>query len=404
MGINALLPVRLVAVAALVLCVGAVGPVQAVGAGPKASGVGPVGVRPQKLGGLPGAIWSGAVAMNAAGQVVGTSSFDPEGAAQRPFLWQRGRIRDLGRFADSSAVAIDINEAGQVLVRSGWHVPSERARAWVWDRGRVAEVGPLAGGVEPVEINDRGQVLLMTLAADGQRRAAVWRAGTLTVLRPLPGGGGPSASDLNERGDVVGLASGADGTLQAVLWRRGRTRPVRLAGSAGSEPSINERGDVALTLSSRPDRPDIAALWSRGRVSARANGWSTAAAVNDRGIVVGVWKADFESFGRAMVLRGGRQTLLPMPTGFQVSGAHAVNSRGQIHGFVASVDFSRQLSIVWQDGRLIELMPGAAGHRAYDRPRIDDHGRVVGAVGWTDAQGVDRSWAALWTVPAPRTS
>ncbi|HEV2146562.1 MAG TPA: Ig-like domain-containing protein [Longimicrobiaceae bacterium] len=148
--------------------------------------------------------------INQRGQVVGYWSHDPApsltGSTGNAFLWEDGRLTDLGRFGGERAVANGINGRGQILV-TVWPQP----RVLLLENGKRTDV---ASG-EGVSINDHGDVI-------------VQQGGTSLILRhggsiELPAGHRSSfhASDVNAGGQVVGYHSSLSG-LQAFVRRDGR--------------------------------------------------------------------------------------------------------------------------------------------------------------------------------------
>ncbi len=118
---------------------------------------------------------SGSIAINDSGQVVGNSTyFDKVGnlLGVHAFLWSNGKMTDLGTISASPAgasysYAIAINAAGQVLgktqvfegnVFKGWH-------GFLWFKGTMTDLGTLGAGTdftddsEPIALNNKGQVV-----------------------------------------------------------------------------------------------------------------------------------------------------------------------------------------------------------------------------------------------------
>lgn len=163
------------------------------------------------LGLLPGADPGGnseAMAINAAGQIVGSSS---AGSADRhAVLWEpSGVIRDLG---GSSSYAIDINASGLVIGGSGGH-------AVLWTpSGVMQDLTEQLGFTGVVAINDAGQIVGQITTSGGDSHAALYTPGTgLHDLGTL-GGKSSFVSGLNNRGQAVGSSETPDGRFHAFFW------------------------------------------------------------------------------------------------------------------------------------------------------------------------------------------
>jgi len=229
---------------------------------------------PQDLGGFsPTQIRTFPNAMNARGQVVGASTVDrPEGGIHlHPFLWENGRLQDLGVPFErpcrgdptvncASARALGINARGEVLgvaVNSAglsralvWQDAAVReldvypdrtilpiaindrgqvagtavfpAVAFLWDHGVVQELGSLGKGDTQISaLGDAGEVVGWSLTASGERHAFVWQDGEMTDLGPGDADGrGSQAEVINHRGDVLGFALDSQFHTHAILWRK----------------------------------------------------------------------------------------------------------------------------------------------------------------------------------------
>ena len=123
------------------------------------------------LGALPGDYASKAFAINAAGEVVGSSGtveLNPMTGdwAYRPvhaFLWDpAGGMRDLGYLPghDSSAEAYALNDRGRVVGVSRAAPPQANGHAFLWQNGVMVDLGNQGGGLEShaFGISDAGLV------------------------------------------------------------------------------------------------------------------------------------------------------------------------------------------------------------------------------------------------------
>jgi probable HAF family extracellular repeat protein len=160
---------------------------------------------------------AGAVAVNAAGQIVG---YSPSATGRHAVLWtEAGDVHDLGTLGGSSSEAIDINASGFVVGKST--IAGDVAThffLWSADRGMSDLNAQLGAITSVVEINDAGQIVGTFMTAGGASHAFLYTPGTgLRDLGTL-GGATSEPTGLNEAGQVVGLSAVADGTTHAFIW------------------------------------------------------------------------------------------------------------------------------------------------------------------------------------------
>jgi probable HAF family extracellular repeat protein len=166
--------------------------------------------------------WGGeATAINNRGQIVGWSDTRPVGnGVAHAFLWEEGKMRDLGTLGGERSEAVAINDHGQVV---GWSETGATGNyeypirhAFLWENGKMIDLGTLGGeSSEAVSINERGQIVgssEMSAKTDASgfdvtpEHAVVWERD----LRPTDLGGLGAAGDwseayqINQRGQIVG--------------------------------------------------------------------------------------------------------------------------------------------------------------------------------------------------------
>ena len=89
---------------------------------------------------------SSAFAINASGQVVGSSDTDEYGVTHA-FLYSNGTMTDLGTLApfyECSSTAYGINASGQVVGESG--TTGDTTHAFLYSSGTMTDLGTLIGG------------------------------------------------------------------------------------------------------------------------------------------------------------------------------------------------------------------------------------------------------------------
>ena len=206
-----------------------------------------------------------ATAVNGSGQVVGYS-VPADVHDQRGFLWEKGHFTDLGTmpgFIDYAPNAI--NDKGQVV---GWafsfddlktHRSTGPDHAFLWEKGKMLDLGTLGGhDSHAYAINGLGQVVGTADTADGRQAAFLYRSGALADLNGLvPSLPGKSlASDvihhlsaalaINDRGQIVALGGTLNNVAHAFLLTP--TAPPSFADMFRNPPTVlHPRGTGVMT-------------------------------------------------------------------------------------------------------------------------------------------------------------
>jgi probable HAF family extracellular repeat protein len=199
------------------------------------------------------------------------------------FLWQHGKMLDLGTLGGPDSWAVFVNERGQVAGMSYTSYDVDPTTGtppvgvFVWEKGKMKDVGNLGGdnGLLPWykivnAFNNRGQVAGGMIVAGNQTEDAfLWDGEKLLDLGAL-GGTGSFARGINDAGDVIGLATLlGDQTNHGFLWRNGAMTDL---GTLGGDPcsdalSINSKGQVVGASQSDAggcNRWTTAFLWENG--------------------------------------------------------------------------------------------------------------------------------------------
>lgn len=160
--------------------------------------------------------------INARGQVSGDSYVDrtvnPTTGfpTQHSFLWQDGRMRDLGSLGGARTFTWWMNRHGQVVGRAT--LPGDRVwHAFTSDGRRLRDLGTLGGSFsEANRVNDHGVIAGGSYTTDDESfHTVMWRHGDMTDLSPnectFP-------EWINNRDEIVGGACSGE---SALLWRDG---------------------------------------------------------------------------------------------------------------------------------------------------------------------------------------
>lgn len=292
------------------------------------------------LGTLGGAT-SIALGINDRGQVVGGAQ--TAHGVTHAFLWERGRMTDLGAAApDAISIARAVNNIGQAVGESS--VPHGPMHALIWQHGRATDWGTLGDSGGAVNaINDHGQVVGQLCTPSGERRAFRWEAGPVQKSDTL-GGNLISAKAINNRGQVIGamnLGHGDDIDVHGFVWAAHRI--VELGAFAAQ--GINDHGQAVGAVSGGANPYSSAAMWLDGQMTRLPTPNSTCSIANDinnwgqivgsGGIVAGGARRS-EATSHAFCWAGGKcvdlNGRIAADAGWLLEDAEHINARGQIVG------------------------------------------------------------------------
>jgi probable HAF family extracellular repeat protein len=174
--------------------------------------------------------------MNNRGQVVGnsptTSIPGPFGVAPvAPFLWEKGRMRNLGTLGGTFGGANAINSGGEVVGSSSLAenpfaclTGEAGCHPFIWQHGKLEDLGTLGGTFANGEwLNDVGEVIgFSRTTGDESIHAFFWKHYQMTDLETIGGDNASNAFGVNVRSQVVGQSWFFDGqevtASHAFLW------------------------------------------------------------------------------------------------------------------------------------------------------------------------------------------
>jgi probable HAF family extracellular repeat protein len=215
----------------------------------------------QDLGTL-GGTDSAAFSINERGQIAGMSftntTVNPATGVPTldPFLWENGKMLDLGTLGGTFGVAFALNNRGQVVGYSYLAGDNTGVHAFLWDQqGGMQDLGTLGGATgAALSINDAGDIVGGDSLADGSGRSFLWRHGVMTDLGTVGTSAGSVALGINSRRQIVGTLFDNNGNESGgFLWEDGGPM-VDLSTLIPPNPDlqldhgfqINDRGEIAV--------------------------------------------------------------------------------------------------------------------------------------------------------------
>jgi probable HAF family extracellular repeat protein len=333
------------------------------------------------LGTLPGGSFSFAYGINNRGQIVGVSEngqFDKATGNPQFFavLWENGKITNLGTLGGMSSFAGSINDRGQIMgvslndvydpfsiVGLGSTTTLTQTRSFLWEHGKMRDLGTLGGpdsfGLFLNQNGDVAGVSYTSNIADPNTGLPpmdpfLWRHGKIEDLGSFGGTNAPLGptfvAGLNNRGEVVGVMTlPGDQIGHAFLWDGKKLSDLNASGSGlggnfSFAAGLNDAGEVVGAATLQDDQVQHAFRWKNGVMTdlgtPSGDACSQAENINSIGQIVGASQSVQDCFGRfthAFLWENGGpsvdlNTLIPPDSPLLLTVAGLITDRGEIIG------------------------------------------------------------------------
>jgi probable HAF family extracellular repeat protein len=290
------------------------------------------------------------------------------------------KLVDLGTLGGRNSGAVAINASGQVAGTAETTDQEDRAFSWTEASGMLP-IGTFGGNLSSATaVSASGEVVGGAAAGINEGYAFTWtQGGGLTDLGTL-GGISSRATAVNNDGQIVGIAATAEERIHAFSWtpETGMVDLGTFGGQVSEAKAVNDAGQV-VGLAETPKNEVRGFSWTRtgGMVALGTLGGNLSVpyAVNASGEVVGVsTTATGEEHAFSWTQAGGMVDLGTL--GGSYSAANAVSASGQVVG-AATLSDGEERAFSWTPGQgMIDL--GSLGGKSSDATAVNDGGRVVG--------------------------
>lgn len=324
------------------------------------------------------------------------------------------------------AWALALNSAGEVVGSSDFGSgPSSRDAARWSAGGAVTRLGNLGEFGAASDINDNGVIVGYSQTENFTAFVPTTWNGTIATALPLLGGDTDGdAHGVNNRGAIVGESSKMFGHTHAVLWRNGKVIELD---TPGGQPGRELRDSIAYDINSHGvvvGKSDIGetdnshAVWWDANLQVHDLGTlpgadrSEASAVNDKGVIVGFSEPGVGDITQhAVVWENGVMRELGTLPGHLQSYATALNRSGTVVGRGSpDANYVKSLALVWpglhhKPRDLNKLLTnrcksGAGTYVLTNAAGINRDGVIAATGDYVDGSG-NRHFAAFKLVPVP---
>lgn len=292
------------------------------------------------IGAPPGDTFAVPRAINASGQITGSTGPGGESGNSGVFIYSNGNFAYLGTLGGNSGIGNAINASGQV---AGYSTNAAGTyRAFISQGNSLVDIGDLGGGsAVAYGINDAGQVVGSSVTSDGSNHPFLYSNGKMIDLGTLGSPQGSlwwnSAEGINKFGVVVG-ESYTTQSLRGFASYKGKMVAIgTLGGGISQAYAVNNRNQAAgiAYLANGFAHAFIVGTSGKmtdlGSLSQFGDSWGFG--INDSGVVVGQAQVG-DGSDHAFVYKGQKMQdlndLVKKGSGLTLIEAESVNDAGQI--------------------------------------------------------------------------
>lgn len=179
----------------------------------------------------------------------------PPSKTRKSFLWRDGELTDITASDGGKFQAYDLNDMGDVVGTADSLDDNHASHAWLWQDGRMTDLGTLGWYSIPHAINSAGQVVGVSATdeqdEDNPVHGFLWDNGIMINLDGTSEVRASRPLAINAHGQIVGQLDIEDGPIYGFLWQDGKMHDLNelvapeLSWEILEAVDINDKGQIA---------------------------------------------------------------------------------------------------------------------------------------------------------------